>query len=44
MIEELLLGIVFGCVTVTILGLIVMAYLQYRRGLRFKENVRWFDR
>lgn len=47
MIERLLLGIVFGCVTITILGLIITAYLQYRRGLHFKnvhEYVRWFNR
>lgn len=31
MIEPLLLGIVLGLIPVTILGLFVAAYLQYRR-------------
>lgn len=32
MVEPLLSGIVLGLVPITILGLIVTAYLQYRRG------------
>lgn len=32
MIEPLLFGIVLGIVPVTIIGLFVAAYLQYRRG------------
>jgi len=32
MIEPLLSGIVFGLVIITITGLFVTAYLQYRRG------------
>jgi len=32
MVEVLLSGIVIGLVPVTILGLFVAAYLQYRRG------------
>nr|YP_010338541.1 cytochrome b6/f complex subunit V [Rhodaphanes brevistipitata]UNJ18491.1 cytochrome b6/f complex subunit V [Rhodaphanes brevistipitata] len=32
MVEPLLSGIVLGLVPVTILGLFVAAYLQYRRG------------
>jgi cytochrome b6-f complex subunit 5 len=35
MVEVLLSGIVFGLVPVTILGLYVSAYLQYRRGSQF---------
>ena len=39
MVEPLLSGIVLGLVPITILGLIVTAYLQYRRGdsLNFQE-------
>jgi cytochrome b6-f complex subunit 5 len=32
MIEPLLFGIVLGLISVTILGLFVAAYIQYRRG------------
>jgi cytochrome b6-f complex subunit 5 len=32
MIEPLLFGIVLGIIPVTIMGLFVAAYLQYRRG------------
>lgn len=32
MIEPLLFGIVLGLISVTLLGLFVAAYLQYRRG------------
>nr|YP_002327569.1 cytochrome b6/f complex subunit V [Vaucheria litorea]ACF70986.1 cytochrome b6/f complex subunit 5 [Vaucheria litorea] len=32
MIEPLLFGIVLGIVPVTIIGLFIAAYLQYRRG------------
>ncbi len=32
MIEPLLFGIVLGIIPVTIIGLFVAAYLQYRRG------------
>jgi len=35
MVEVLLSGIVFGLVPITILGLYVAAYLQYRRGNQF---------
>jgi len=35
MVEVLLSGIVIGLVPVTILGLFVAAYLQYRRGNQF---------
>lgn len=32
MVEPLLIGIVLGLLVVTILGLFVAAYLQYKRG------------
>jgi cytochrome b6-f complex subunit 5 len=32
MIEPLLFGIVLGIIPITIIGLFVAAYLQYRRG------------
>lgn len=32
MIEPLLLGIVLGLIPVTLIGLFVAAYLQYKRG------------
>ena len=32
MIEPLLLGIVLGLIPITLVGLFVAAYLQYRRG------------
>ena len=32
MIEPLLFGVVLGIIPVTIIGLFVAAYLQYRRG------------
>lgn len=32
MIEPLLFGIVLGLITVTLIGLFVSAYFQYRRG------------
>jgi cytochrome b6-f complex subunit 5 len=32
MIEPLLFGIVLGLISVTLIGLFVAAYLQYRRG------------
>jgi cytochrome b6-f complex subunit 5 len=32
MIEQLLFGIVLGIIPVTLIGLFVSAYLQYRRG------------
>ena len=35
MVEVLLSGIVLGLVPVTIAGLFVAAYLQYRRGYQF---------
>ena len=35
MIEALLFGIVLGLVPVTLAGLFVAAYLQYRRGSQF---------
>ena len=35
MVEVLLSGIVLGLIPVTILGLFVAAYLQYRRGNQF---------
>ncbi|KAL6766085.1 petG (chloroplast) [Auxenochlorella protothecoides x Auxenochlorella symbiontica] len=36
MVEPLLSGIVLGLVPVTIIGLFVTAYLQYRRGDQLK--------
>jgi cytochrome b6-f complex subunit 5 len=36
MIEPLLFGIVLGIIPVTIIGLFVAAYLQYRRGSQLK--------
>jgi cytochrome b6-f complex subunit 5 len=36
MVEVLLSGIVLGLVPVTILGLFVAAFLQYRRGNKFE--------
>ena len=38
MVEPLLSGIVLGLVPVTILGLFVTAYLQYRRGDRITSS------
>ena len=35
MVEPLLSGIVLGLIPVTLLGLLVAAYLQYRRGNQF---------
>ena len=35
MIEPLLLGIVLGLIPVTLSGLFVAAYLQYKRGSQF---------
>jgi len=35
MVEPLLSGIVLGLVLITISGLLVAAYLQYRRGNQF---------
>nr|7ZXY_G Chain G, Cytochrome b6-f complex subunit 5 [Synechocystis sp. PCC 6803]7ZXY_O Chain O, Cytochrome b6-f complex subunit 5 [Synechocystis sp. PCC 6803] len=35
MIEPLLLGIVLGLIPVTLAGLFVAAYLQYKRGNQF---------
>ena len=32
MVEPLLIGIVLGLIVVTVLGLFVAAYLQYKRG------------
>jgi len=32
MVEPLLIGIVLGLIVVTLLGLFVAAYLQYKRG------------
>nr|YP_010760455.1 cytochrome b6/f complex subunit V [Cuscuta nevadensis]WEY30452.1 cytochrome b6/f complex subunit V [Cuscuta nevadensis] len=32
MIESFLLGIILGIIPITLIGLLVMAYLQYRRG------------
>jgi cytochrome b6-f complex subunit 5 len=32
MVEPLLSGIVLGLITITLLGLFVAAYLQYKRG------------
>ena len=37
MVEVLLSGLVLGLVPVTILGLFVAAYLQYRRGAEFER-------
>ena len=36
MVEPLLSGIVFGMMVVSVLGLFVAAYLQYRRGNQFE--------
>ncbi len=36
MVEPLLSGIVLGLVTVTVIGLFVAAFLQYRRGNQFE--------
>lgn len=36
MVEPLLSGIVLGMVSVSVLGLFVAAYLQYRRGNLFE--------
>jgi cytochrome b6-f complex subunit 5 len=36
MIEPLLFGIVLGIIPVTLIGLFVAAYLQYRRGSQLK--------
>jgi cytochrome b6-f complex subunit 5 len=33
MIEPLLFGIVLGLIVVTLIGLLVAAYFQYRRGI-----------
>ena len=38
MIEPLLFGIVLGLIPVTLIGLFVSAYLQYRRGNQFIQN------
>jgi cytochrome b6-f complex subunit 5 len=38
MIEPLLLGIVMGLIPVTLAGLFVAAYLQYKRGDRLGIN------
>jgi len=35
MVEPLLSGIVLGLIPVTLIGLLVAAYLQYRRGNQF---------
>ena len=35
MVEPLLSGIVLGLITITVIGLLVAAYLQYRRGNQF---------
>nr|UPU96190.1 cytochrome b6/f complex subunit V [Arceuthobium abietinum subsp. mathiasenii]UPU96221.1 cytochrome b6/f complex subunit V [Arceuthobium abietinum subsp. magnificae]UPU96252.1 cytochrome b6/f complex subunit V [Arceuthobium abietinum subsp. wiensii]UPU96283.1 cytochrome b6/f complex subunit V [Arceuthobium apachecum]UPU96345.1 cytochrome b6/f complex subunit V [Arceuthobium blumeri]UPU96407.1 cytochrome b6/f complex subunit V [Arceuthobium californicum]UPU96469.1 cytochrome b6/f complex sub len=32
MIEVFLFGIVFGLIPITLIGLFIIAYLQYRRG------------
>jgi cytochrome b6-f complex subunit 5 len=32
MVENLLSGIVLGCIVITLLGLFFTAYLQYKRG------------
>lgn len=37
MIEPILLGIVLGLVPVTLAGLFVAAYVQYRRGNQFSR-------
>nr|YP_009497332.1 cytochrome b6/f complex subunit V [Biddulphia biddulphiana]AWT40045.1 cytochrome b6/f complex subunit V [Biddulphia biddulphiana] len=36
MVEPLLSGIVLGMVSVSALGLFIVAYLQYRRGNQFE--------
>ena len=36
MVEPLLSGIVLGLITVTAIGLFVVAFLQYRRGNQFE--------
>jgi cytochrome b6-f complex subunit 5 len=43
MVEPLLSGIVLGLVPVTILGLFVIAYLQFRRGdqLNISETMKY---
>nr|YP_009297195.1 cytochrome b6/f complex subunit V [Porphyridium sordidum]AOM66538.1 cytochrome b6/f complex subunit V [Porphyridium sordidum] len=40
MVEPLLSGIILGLMPVSLIGLFVAAYLQYRRGVRFvfKQN------
>jgi cytochrome b6-f complex subunit 5 len=38
MIEPFLFGIVLGMITVTLAGLFVAAFLQYRRGNQLIEN------
>ena len=38
MIEPFLFGIVLGMLTVTLIGLFVSAFLQYRRGNQFIKN------
>lgn len=35
MVEPLLSGIVLGLILITLIGLLVVAYLQYRRGNQF---------
>nr|ARQ82214.1 cytochrome b6/f complex subunit 5 [Avrainvillea mazei]AYJ22375.1 cytochrome b6/f complex subunit 5 [Avrainvillea sp. HV04061] len=35
MVESLLSGIVLGFIPITIIGLFITAYLQYRRGSQF---------
>lgn len=35
MVEPLLSGIVLGLIPITLIGLLVVAYLQYRRGNQF---------
>jgi cytochrome b6-f complex subunit 5 len=36
MVEVILSGIVLGLISVTILGLFIAAYLQYKRGNQFR--------
>jgi cytochrome b6-f complex subunit 5 len=38
MIEPFLFGIVLGMLTVTLIGLLVSAFLQYRRGNQLIQN------
>jgi cytochrome b6-f complex subunit 5 len=38
MVEPLLSGIILGLMAVTLLGLFVAAYIQFKRGISLDEN------